>query len=626
MKKIILISCLLLIALTNFAQGQYIQGKIDQIPANGFELKPIFTPKNVSDEPYDFQKELSEFTLASVPSTALKSLVDEYDYAIEVHVPYNGSLLTLQLIKSNFINEKTVFTTQQSTGKSNFPYKMGAYYYGVVKDMPNTVVGISFFENDIIGTIAMPEGNIVIGKSNIEHSQSEEYIIYNDRYLKMPNNTSCGMNDAMSKSSIPVYETKKTRTITTNCVKFYVECDYYTYQSFGNSVVNTTNFATGLFNLVSTLYINDSISTGVSQVNVWTTVDPYDTANGTYNALTSFSSVMSGGFNGDLAQLITRKGLGGGIAWLDVLCASSYYRCAVSASLGGTLTPLPTYSWNTMVVTHESGHNMASPHTHACAWNGDNTRIDNCAGNYNVQYQEGTCNSFPPNPVAGGTIMSYCHLQGVGINLSLGFGPQPGALIRTAVNTSACLSECINCSSGITITGTYSNPLTESNTWIKSSGQTTILNTAQVTLDPNPYTGYALFSPSNNNDFFVANPISNNSYFVSQAYDGCSGDIPQLPYIGNKDEETTGGSTLLDNAFTIYPNPTSDNIRISNHTIENESIQLEIYSMDGKLLASEKNILFNNSYLVSLNNISTGLYFIKVIRQTGIHTLKFQKY
>ena len=78
------------------------------------------------------------------------------------------------------------------------------------------------------------------------------------------------MNDAMSKSSIPVYETKKTRTITTNCVKFYVECDYYTYQSFGNSVVNTTNFATGLFNLVSTLYINDSISTGVSQVNVWT--------------------------------------------------------------------------------------------------------------------------------------------------------------------------------------------------------------------------------------------------------------------------------------------------------------------------------------------------------------------
>ncbi|HQW47386.1 MAG TPA: T9SS type A sorting domain-containing protein, partial [Chitinophagaceae bacterium] len=113
---------------------------------------------------------------------------------------------------------------------------------------------------------------------------------------------------------------------------------------------------------------------------------------------------------------------------------------------------------------------------------------------------------------------------------------------------------------------------------------------------------------------------------VSQAYDGCSGDIPQLPYIGNKDEETTGGSTLLDNAFTIYPNPTSDNIRISNHTIENESIQLEIYSMDGKLLASEKNILFNNSYLVSLNNISTGLYFIKVIRQTGIHTMKFQKY
>jgi hypothetical protein len=83
-----------------------------------------------------------------------------------------------------------------------------------------------------------------------------------------------------------------------------------------------------------------------------------------------------------------------------------------------------------MVVTHELGHNMGSPHTHACFWNGDNTRIDNCAGNFSAAYQEGSCNSNPPDPVGGGTIMNDCHLNSVGINLNLGFGPQPATLIR----------------------------------------------------------------------------------------------------------------------------------------------------------------------------------------------------
>ena len=79
----------------------------------------------------------------------------------------------------------------------------------------------------------------------------------------------------------------------------------------------------------------------------------------------------------------------------------------MSASLDLTNNPLLTWSWNANVVTHEIGHNLVSPHTHACAWNGNNTRIDNCAGNYNIQYQEGNCNSFPADPVNGGTIMSY---------------------------------------------------------------------------------------------------------------------------------------------------------------------------------------------------------------------------
>ena len=221
--------------------------------------------------------------------------------------------------------------------------------------------------------------------------------------------------------------------------------------------------------------------------------------------------------------------------------------------------------------------------------------------------------------------MSYCHLQAVGINLSLGFGPQPGALIRSSVNSAGCLTTCENCNADIIITGTYSDTLIESNTWIRSSGQTTILNTASVRLDPNPSAGYVLLSPASNSDFFVASPSNGSSFFVSQAYDGCSGAAPQRPGNENAGEEINEISNAASD-FILYPNPTSNNINISNAALDNQLLSYEIYSIDGKLLSGEKDIIFNGSYAVNLNKISTGLYFIKIMSQGKINTMKFQKH
>jgi hypothetical protein len=96
---------------------------------------------------------------------------------------------------------------------------------------------------------------------------------------------------------------------------------------------------------------------------------------------------------------------------------------------------VPTYSWSVMVVTHEMGHLMGSRHTHACVWNGNNTAIDGCAPT------EGGC-PLPGIPGSGGTIMSYCHLQGVGINFNNGFGPQPTAVILNNIEaTGNCLTD-----------------------------------------------------------------------------------------------------------------------------------------------------------------------------------------
>src|SRR5690606_31122177 len=93
--------------------------------------------------------------------------------------------------------------------------------------------------------------------------------------------------------------------------------------------------------------------------------------------------------------------------------------------------PLPAYSFGVKIIAHELGHTLGSPHTHACAWNGDNTAIDGCS------MSEGDCPQGPiPNNDVGATIMSYC----TNINFANGFGPQPALRIRQHIEASSCLS------------------------------------------------------------------------------------------------------------------------------------------------------------------------------------------
>lgn len=69
--------------------------------------------------------------------------------------------------------------------------------------------------------------------------------------------------------------------------------------------------------------------------------DPYATTTNTLDALTAFGNAMKRGFNGDLAHLFSARSLGGGIANLNSLCKSGYYRTAVSANLSTYTSTFP---------------------------------------------------------------------------------------------------------------------------------------------------------------------------------------------------------------------------------------------------------------------------------------------
>ena len=330
------------------------------------------------------------------------------------------------------------YVVTSSSGKDQPPNRRARHYRGVIRDRgEQSLVAISMFDKEMIGLVSI-EG---LGQYNIgKIANGPQHIIVNENNIKDLPNFECGTVDDTIEDSIyneeDLFESSRGITNDANekCVKLYFETEYDIYQQLG-SITAVENYVAGLYNQVATLYQNENIATQLSEIKVWDTLDPY-TSTSLLGLLGQFESQINA-FYGDLGQLLTFRSIGGGAAaGRSGFCnPNPDASLSVSGSLQASFPNLPTYSWSVYVVTHEFGHLFGSRHTHACAWNGNYTAIDGCAP------PEGNCPepAIPPN---GGTIMSYCYLQEVGINFTLGFGTQPGNLIRNTLANAPCLDPC----------------------------------------------------------------------------------------------------------------------------------------------------------------------------------------
>jgi len=317
------------------------------------------------------------------------------------------------------------------------------------------------------------------------------HILYNDRDMLQPLGWTCGMEDGeLPAPTEPKTPSQPEKSSTANtCVPIYIECDYQTYLDFQSSVTEVADHIGIITNASATLYNQEQVSFGVADIFVWTTVDPHRDLNDPGFILSAFGRRIKDNFEGRLAHFLTTKPIGGGVAWLDVVCENynvqqDFGPYAVSG-LPGDAVPLPAYSFDVLVFAHEMGHNWGARHTHACAWGPNrNQAIDGCFN------PEGNCGNPGTPPAGTGTVMSYCHLN-VGTNLALAFTPanftgfDPGDQLRETFNSGDCLLECVDENNGggggdgecpITLNIT-ANPLTENRT---ASGSITTQGTVEV--------------------------------------------------------------------------------------------------------------------------------------------------
>ncbi len=404
-----------------------------------FKLAPADVPKNL---------EVVDGVYLQISPDILNGIYQQKAETLELDIPTGvQSKISLQLERKNFFTNNFVVTKRTANGPQAFDYQPGLYYHGSVQDDPNSMVAISFFEDKIMAVISYDGDDHNLGIStDATKIEDDVYLLFAENSVLVPSSFECHTNADDVVVPADLGNSAAGFTTTTNSVKMYMECDYLMYQDFNSSVTETTDFVTNMFNVVSALYDNDEICMELNEVYVWAVQDPYPTSSSSA-ALDAFESQLNGVFNGDLAHLLSTANVGnGGLAYVDVLC---YKPLGIGYSnIDPYYSNLPSFSWTVEVVTHEIGHNLGSPHTHSCSWPGG--AIDNCF------CPEGSCSPGPDPGSPGGTIMSYCHLTGSetygnctipgfpnpGIDLNLGFGPQPKALITNNINAASCLTAC----------------------------------------------------------------------------------------------------------------------------------------------------------------------------------------
>lgn len=343
----------------------------------------------------------------------------------------DGTMMELELVKVDILSaDFTVqFSQPSNTTSSGFN---GLFYQGRIKGRPESMAAISIFNNEVTGVISTPEeGNRVLG--HYKGADPRLHLLHADEQMAERPDFHCLSPDNEIEYRAEDLRAQPGLRSAAPCVRLYLEVDNDIFKDKGGQD-GTLQYVTGMFNQVAALYANENISLSLSQVFIWNSSSPYSGSD-TYTLLTQFQRTRTS-FNGDAAELITYKG-GGGIAVVDGLCRPyNSFKMGV-AGVGRFYSNLPTYSFSVMVVAHELGHILGSQHTHACVWNGNNTAIDACPG-----YTEGNCSATERTPAGGGTIMSYCHVNTVGINFSKGFGTQPGNLIRNRIAAATCLQAC----------------------------------------------------------------------------------------------------------------------------------------------------------------------------------------
>jgi len=124
---------------------------------------------------------------------------------------------------------------------------------------------------------------------------------------------------------------------------------------------------------------------------------------------------------------------------------------------------------------------------------------------------------------------------------------------------------------------------------------------------------YEHLGSENETDSFVFTVIDNEGGWI---------DLTQFDINIDENNTTSTEEIITDKSqFAIYPNPTNNLLYIFNNKQDNKNWNMELISLDGKTIATQK---FSNKTSINVRGMNEGLYFVVLRNESGLITYKVQ--
>lgn len=367
--------------------------------------------------------DLEEFELLRIQPNSARQLITKRPLAMMLSLPDpSGGEMVMELVRFDLL-APDFEAIEMPSGNRIDDLPESVFYRGVLTDDANSVVIISVTGDEVSGLISKSDQS---GNLNLVHLEGGDYLLYDDIQIKDKfDDIDCetiSPEETTPSPSLPEDITATGSQKVFGCFGIHLDIGHQIFDEQGSSSA-AISFMEGVFAQVTTLFENEQINITIASTTVWTAEEPFLASLGEYRGYRAANNV-----NASLAHYVHSSGSGGGSAYVRKLCDNKYGYGR--SNIFSSYEEVPNYSYTVLVISHELGHNFGSEHTHDCVWNNNNTPIDGCSTN--------NCGSTASIPSDGGTIMSYCHNNGVGVNFSKGFGPQPGDRIRAHAGSVDC--------------------------------------------------------------------------------------------------------------------------------------------------------------------------------------------
>ncbi|MGE5355624.1 MAG: M12 family metallo-peptidase, partial [Deltaproteobacteria bacterium] len=327
--------------------------------------------KRDEDKNYpDLDKMFKSYEILDINSAAFVNSILTGPTEVIITLPVNnGKMLDLKIQSSGIIGTEHSTLVSDEKGIQEIQGINALPMKGIVKEMPDSEVSLTFNQNFIYGFIKTDKEFVFIEPLYhfVNKAPYDQYVIYNTEDIIVDTELRCGLTEMESERTKLKKENIDIRVSLLGnyyLVRYNTASDFSMFNHYGG-ITQVQNHNTGVLNNMQSNYdneFNDEIRFQMGQqfVSTCNTCDPWTNSTNADVLLTSFRNWAPNGFNQayDCASLWTRRDLDGstiGIAYNPGIC-------------NGTLRVNVLQDWSTnaqlkrVMLAHEVGHNFDADH------------------------------------------------------------------------------------------------------------------------------------------------------------------------------------------------------------------------------------------------------------------------